>query len=629
MADQHFGHFQMKGKLGQGILSTVYEATNLKNAGTVALKIIRPEFATKKDISDRYNSSSQIFSTFDHQGLVRVRSTGVVGNYVYMEQDFIEGKTLHSTLKENGPLPAKRAMELALQVATALEYLHAEPGGRAHGAVVPRKIMLVRRMGQQPKVILLDGCSFSAIPIEETIVEAAASVDTVLIYSAPERIAGAPASQASDIFQFGAMLYEMVAGEPAFDPAGFQETAHAVLKESPKPLREINPDIPAGLDQFVARCMEKDPDKRIKNATVAATFLRSTIANMNRKPAKKKSAPPPKPKTPQVPPPQPQAQNPNVAATTDAVAEQQQAARSQPEPRQTAPQFAEQQASSTMPTVSDTRKQSAPPEEKDRPQKSFLKASMHRIEFSGFKPSLILVQNFGSDDLKCEVLTDARWVRADPVEFTIPADSHQELVLQAGGYPSPNKNTATLEIKSDGGNDSVVLVADWKQIFNRIAQLKSFAVSFAVLLVAVMVSWALYSGRQAIADNGYAPYSEWTPLIILALGIIFFAGAVATRDSGVSLTGAVLVIFCLWHIFFTAGFDLLLISILVVIPLLAPFAAYLISGVIFSRKPSLWYMAVIVPIVLCAIFGFIAMFVDTSLGASGEALIWHLYPFTS
>lgn len=621
MADQHFGHFQLKKKLGQGILSTAYEAANLKTVESVALKILRPEFATQKDIADRYSTSAQVCSAFPHNGLVRIRSTGTVGHYVFIEEDMIEGTTLDATIKEKGPLPVKRALGMALQVATALDSFHTGSGGRAHGAVIPAKIMLIRRMGQQPKAVMLDGCSFCAIPIQEQIVESAGGVDRTLIYCAPERIAGAPASTTSDIFQFGAMLYEAVTGRPAFEPAGFQETAHQIMKEPPPPLDESVPDAPRGLAQFVDRCMAKDPDKRIKSAAVAVTFLKSTLAGMSGKTVKKKAV-----KKSAAPQQQPAKEKPPVKKTIVPPV--------QAPPEQDRPAIAGRQKQPAQLQENEQPPTAPPPEtapgearaESGRPPGSgALHASVRRVDFSGFKPSLVLVRNSGDKELNCEVYTNAPWVRADPVEFSIEPGGHRELVLQAGGYPPPDSITAELEIKSGDDHDRVELVADRQQIMSRIGRLRANAVSVALLLVGAISAWSLFTGREPLLERGYTSYSEWTPLMMLALSAVFAAGGMMRRDSGVSLTGAGALCFCMWHIFATAGFDPLAVGLLAAFTLPGPFILYFASGFLFSKRPSMWYMAYVLPVIICLLFAVAAGAVDTAMSASGSPLVWNLF----
>jgi serine/threonine-protein kinase len=253
---RRIGPYAIDARLGEGGMGEVYRATDTRLGRTVAIKRLKPSHV------DRFRREALAIAALNHPHICTLYDVG--DDYLVME--YVEGAPL------GGPYPPAEATTLALQIASALEAAHAR--GIVHRDLKPANILVgpagVKLLDFGLALMAGSGRGSSDTTIAQTL---AGTVLGTVGYMSPEQAAGRPADARSDVFAFGAVLYEMLSGRAAFDggtPAG---TLGAVLHGEPPPL-----EAPAPLREIVARCLRKGPDDRFPSMTAVRQALEAAQA---------------------------------------------------------------------------------------------------------------------------------------------------------------------------------------------------------------------------------------------------------------------------------------------------------------------------------------------------------------
>jgi Tol biopolymer transport system component/predicted Ser/Thr protein kinase len=257
-------HYQMLEKLGEGGMGVVYKARDTHLDRFVAIKVLPPGKTLDPDSKRRFVQEARAASALNHPGIVTVYDISSEGGQDFIVMEFLSGKPLDRLIPRGG-LPIGDALKYALQIADALTTAHA--GGIIHRDLKPANIMVddhgrvkvldfgLAKLAGSPES---DGASTRTAPLltaEGRIVGTAA-------YMSPEQAEGKPVDARSDVFSFGAVLYEMVTGGPAFRGDTSISTLAAVIKQDPQP---FGPDVPRDLARIILRCLRKDPDRRYQH----------------------------------------------------------------------------------------------------------------------------------------------------------------------------------------------------------------------------------------------------------------------------------------------------------------------------------------------------------------------------
>ncbi len=265
-AREVLGHFTIESKLGQGAMGVVYLAQDIRLQRKVAIKVLPPELAGHPDRLLRFEREALAASAISHPGIAHIYEIGEDKGVRYIAMEFVRGVTLASRIT-SGPMPIAEVLDLAIQIADALEAAHA--ARIVHRDIKPTNILL----SSQNRVKILD-FGIARFDPESGPVQGLGRVDDnpsstapgIIVgtapYMSPEQALGRPIGPRSDIFSLGAVLFEMIAGRRAFGGAQGMETLNKVINENPVPVSELNPDSPAALDNIVRRCLEKDPERR-------------------------------------------------------------------------------------------------------------------------------------------------------------------------------------------------------------------------------------------------------------------------------------------------------------------------------------------------------------------------------
>jgi serine/threonine protein kinase len=258
------GPYLLEELLGEGSMGIVFRASH--DDGTiVALKVLRPELSGDEAYRRRFEREGRIASTLTHRHLVEVIDAGEADGWSYLASRFVPGESLAERLERDGPLPVEDVVRLAAEVGTALDMLHASE--LVHRDVKPSNVMLAETGAELTDFGVARGVADSVLTTPGRVV---GTVD----YLAPEVIRGGPAEPPADVYAFGCLLYECVAGAPPFASRPFAEAALAHLSEDPPDPSPARRDVPRQFWTALRHGLAKDPADRPPTATAYALMLR-------------------------------------------------------------------------------------------------------------------------------------------------------------------------------------------------------------------------------------------------------------------------------------------------------------------------------------------------------------------
>ncbi len=301
------GPYEIVAPLGAGGMGEVYRARDTRLGRDVAIKVLPERFSSSADFRQRFEREARTISCLQHPHICVLHDVGhddAVGEYLVME--FLEGETVAERLKR-GKLPLAELVKIGTQIADALDKAHRK--GVIHRDLKPANIMLTKSGAKlmdfglaKPTVVspglspasadLKVGATGTGAPLLSAAATAtggaspgspitqAGSILGTIQYMSPEQIEGKEADARSDIFAFGATLYEMATGARAFGGKSQISVASAILEKDPEPISKTQPLAPAALDRLVAQCLAKNPDERFQSAHDVGLELKwiSTVA---------------------------------------------------------------------------------------------------------------------------------------------------------------------------------------------------------------------------------------------------------------------------------------------------------------------------------------------------------------
>ena len=264
--------YRLKRLVGIGGMAMVFEADDLLKKATVAVKILKEEFAADEVSVQRFINESKAVLMLSHPNIVKIFDVSVKGEYKYIVMEYIDGITLKAYMQRKGTLSVKETIAYSIQILRALE--HAHLGGVVHRDIKPQNIMLLRS-GQ----IKVTDFGIAKLPDAKTLTATDKAIGTVY-YISPEQAAGEKGiDRRTDLYSVGVLMYEMITGKLPFDGENPVSIALKQISEEPRPPRELNPDIPEGLEQIILFAMEKDKDKRFQTATQMIDLLKRVREN--------------------------------------------------------------------------------------------------------------------------------------------------------------------------------------------------------------------------------------------------------------------------------------------------------------------------------------------------------------
>jgi len=258
------GTYEILSPLGAGGMGEVYRARDTRLGREVAIKVLPSEVSADGDRLARFEEEARSASALNHPNIVTIYEIGSADSISYISMELVQGTTLRDLLAQ-GPLPLKRLLGLAVQIADGLARAH--EAGIVHRDLKPENVMVTREGLVKildfglAKLVTVAGPDLSKLPTMAQSTEPGVILGTVG-YMSPEQAAGRPTNFASDQFSLGAILYEMAAGKRAFARGSAAETMAAIIREEPEPLGSVAPQIPTSLRWVIERCLAKDPHER-------------------------------------------------------------------------------------------------------------------------------------------------------------------------------------------------------------------------------------------------------------------------------------------------------------------------------------------------------------------------------
>lgn len=253
------GRYLLDELVGVGGMANVYKATDLKNGSTVAVKVLREEFAQDAELVRRFKNESKAICILDHPAIVKVYDVSVTDKLQYIVMEYIDGITLKEYMTQRGgPLTWKEVVHFAGQILDALDHAHQK--GVVHRDVKPQNIMLVA--DGRVKIMDFGIARFSRAESQAASEKAIGSVH----YISPEQAKGDVTDAKADIYSMGIMLYEMLSGQLPFESDTAVSVAIKQISDKAVPLGQLAPEVPKALQDITARAMAKDPAARYPSA---------------------------------------------------------------------------------------------------------------------------------------------------------------------------------------------------------------------------------------------------------------------------------------------------------------------------------------------------------------------------
>jgi serine/threonine protein kinase len=281
-AGAKLGPYEIVAPLGAGGMGEVYRARDERLGRDVAIKVLSASFSADAERLRRFEQEARAAGILNHPGITAVFDIGTHDGAPFLVQELLEGETLRAALA-GGRLPARRAIDYAIQVARGLAAAHEK--GIVHRDLKPENIFVTRDgrakildFGLAKLTGAGDVTGGTSLPTATPGTEAGVVMGT-LGYMSPEQVRGQPADARSDIFSFGAILHEMLAGTRPFRGDSAADTMSAILREDPPDLSATNQSVSPGLERVVRHCLEKNPEQRFHSAHDLAFDLEALSAS--------------------------------------------------------------------------------------------------------------------------------------------------------------------------------------------------------------------------------------------------------------------------------------------------------------------------------------------------------------
>lgn len=251
--------YKIQEKIGNGGMATVYKALDQILNRYVAVKVLREEFTTDEEFIKRFNAEAQSAARLIHPNIVSVYDVGQEYNIYYIVMELIQGKTLKQIIEEDGHLSWKWAVNIAIQIASALEMAH--KNNIIHRDIKPHNIMIT-----EDGVAKVTDFGIAKAVSNSTITAFGTTLGSVHYFS-PEHARGGYTDSKSDLYSLGVVMYEMVTGKVPFDADTPVSIALKHMQEEPVPPIKVNKEIPFAVNQIILKAMKKDPNERYQNAS--------------------------------------------------------------------------------------------------------------------------------------------------------------------------------------------------------------------------------------------------------------------------------------------------------------------------------------------------------------------------
>ncbi len=267
------GPYEVVELIGRGGMGVVLKGFDRELNRYVAIKILAPHLATSAAARQRFAREARAAAAVVHEHVVAIHAVAIAGRLPYLVMPFVAGQSLQERLNRSGPLELKETLRIGIQVAEGLAAAHAQ--GLVHRDVKPANILLENTV---KRVKITDFGLARAV--DDASLTHSSFVAGTPQYMAPEQARGEAVDHRADLFSLGSVLYAMCTGHSPFRAESTLAVLRRISEDSPRPIRQVNPEIPEWLDGIVERLLEKDPRDRFQSAGELAELLGQHLAHL-------------------------------------------------------------------------------------------------------------------------------------------------------------------------------------------------------------------------------------------------------------------------------------------------------------------------------------------------------------
>jgi TolB-like protein/tetratricopeptide (TPR) repeat protein len=275
------GPYEILARLGAGGMGDVYRAGDSRLGRNVAIKVLPPAFVDDPRRLARFQHEARMLASLNHPNIVTIHSFEEIGGVHFLTMELVDGRPLHQHIPKGG-LPVERILDFAAAISEALAAAHEK--GIVHRDLKPANVMVttegrvkVLDFGLAKEVLEANSSAETLAPDEYTRIGVIVGTPA---YMSPEQVEGRLVDHRSDIFSLGTLLYEMATGEKPFQGQSAAELASAILRDTPRPVREMRAELPEGLEGVIQRCLKKSAADRFPSARDLRTGLCSVTTGI-------------------------------------------------------------------------------------------------------------------------------------------------------------------------------------------------------------------------------------------------------------------------------------------------------------------------------------------------------------
>lgn len=265
--------YEILEKIGNGGMATVYKARCHVLNRNVAVKVLKEEFTTDSEFVKRFNIEAQSAASLTHPNIVSIYDVGNEDDIHYIVMELVQGKTLKEIITDEGILPWKWTVNIAIQIASALEVAHRH--NIVHRDIKPHNIIIT-----EDGTAKVTDFGIAKAVSNSTITSFGTTIGSVHYFS-PEQARGGYTDAKSDLYSLGVVMYEMLTGKVPFDADTPVSIALKHMQETPVEPKKLNPTIPESINKIIVKAMQKEPNLRYVSATEMLADLREAVKNPN------------------------------------------------------------------------------------------------------------------------------------------------------------------------------------------------------------------------------------------------------------------------------------------------------------------------------------------------------------